>query len=47
MTNRRFSFLMAEAKARESPHPVKPVQITAWSFDCGTVGEKMSVLAIR
>jgi hypothetical protein len=24
--------LMAEAKARESPHPVKPVQMTAWSF---------------
>jgi len=25
--------LMAEAKAKESPQPVKPVQMTAWSFD--------------
>jgi len=39
--------LMAEAKARESAHPVKPVHTTAWSFDCGTLGEKMSDLAIK
>jgi hypothetical protein len=37
---------MADAKARESPQPVKPVQMTGWSLDCGTSGEKIGALAI-
>jgi hypothetical protein len=46
MTNKRFSFFIAEAIAKESPQPFSPLQYKGCVLSSGNSGKKMELVGI-